>query len=111
MPETVRALLDESIPERLRAAFSSALTVETVRYCGWVGLKNGNLLRAAEEAFDVFVTVDKGLRYQQNVGDRALAVVVLDAGGTTFADLLPLVPKAEAAILEAKPGTVSVVTI
>lgn len=109
MSEPVRVLLDESIPEKLRSEFSDALAVETVQYRGWAGLKNGNLLRAAEEAFDVLITVDKGLQYQQNVGAREIAVVVLDAGGTTFADLLPLVPAAEVAVLEAEPGSVSVV--
>ena len=109
MAESVRVLLDESIPEKLRAAFSPALVVETVRYRGWAGLKNGDLLRAAEDAFDVLVTVDKGLRHQQNVGARDLAVVVLDAAGTTFAGLLPLVPAAEAAIARAEVDTVQVV--
>ncbi len=79
MPEPLRVLLDESIPAKLRAEFSDALAVETVRYRGWTGLKNGALLRAAEQAFDALVTVDKGLRYQQNVGARKSAVVVLDA--------------------------------
>lgn len=72
-------------------------------------MKNGKLLRAAEADFDVLVTVDKGLRHQQNVGAHDIAVVVLDAGGTTFADLLPLVPAAESAIRESEPGAVVVV--
>ena len=109
MPEPVRVLLDESIPEKLRREFSASLAVETVRYRGWTGLKNGKLLRAAEVDFDVLVTVDKGLRHQQNVGAGDIAVVVLDAGGTTFADLLPMVPAVESAIREAKPGTIIVV--
>ena len=110
MPERVRVLLDESIPEKLRREFSRSLAVETVRYRGWAGLKNGALLRAAEADFDVLVTVDKGLRHQQDVGARDLAVVVLDAGGTTFGDLLPMVPSAEAAIGAAEPGAVVVVS-
>ena len=110
MPERVRVLLDESIPEQLRSAFSAIFAVETVRYRKWAGLQNGNLLRAAEDAFDVLVTVDKGLRHQQNVAARDLAVVVLDVGGTTFSDLLPLVPAAEAVIADARPGTVTIVS-
>ena len=109
MPERVRVLLDESIPEKLRRAFSASFEVETVRYQGWSGLKNGELLRAAEADFDVLVTVDKGLRDQQNVGKRDIAVVVLDAGGTTYSDLLPLVPEAEEAFRRAELGTVIVV--
>ena len=109
MPERVRVLLDEGVPEKLRATFSDAFEVETVRYRGWTGLKNGALLRAAEEAFDVLITVDKRLRHQQNVGARGIAVVVLDAPGTKFSDLLPLIPAAEAALLRAEPGTLTVV--
>jgi hypothetical protein len=109
MPERVRLLLDEGVPEKLRAAFSDAFEVETVQYRGWTGLKNGALLRAAEGAFDALVTVDKRLRHQQNIGARDIAVVVLDAPGTKFSDLLPLVPSAEAALLRVEPGTVTVV--
>lgn len=109
MPERVRVLLDEGVPEKLRAVFSDAFEVETVRYRGWAGLNNGALLREAEAAFDALVTVDKRLRHQQNVGAREIAVVVLDAPGTTFSDLLPLIPAAEAALLRVKPGTVTIV--
>ena len=109
MLEPVRVLLDESVPEKLRTKFSADFVVETVRYQGWAGLKNGELLRAAEPIFDVLITVDKRLRYQQNIGALGIAVVVLDAPGTKFADLLPLVPEAEAALLEARPGSVIVV--
>lgn len=55
--------MDESIPEKLRLAFSAPFAVETVRYRGWTGLKNGDLLRAAESDFDALLTVDKGLRH------------------------------------------------
>lgn len=110
MPERVRVLLDEGVPAKLRAAFSAAFEVETVRYRGWTGLKNGDLLRAAEASFDVLVTVDKRLRHQQNVGARSIAVVVLDAPGTKGSDLLPLLPTAEAALLRSGPGTVTVIT-
>ena len=109
MPERVRVLLDESVPEKLRAAFSDRIAAETVRYRGWVGLQNGALLRAAEEDFDALLTVDLNLRHQQNLSIRRLAVVVLVAGGTTFADLLPLVPAAEVALLSATPGRVTLV--
>ncbi len=109
MRERIRVLLDEGVPEKLRGAFSDAFTVETVRYRGWTGLKNGALLRAAEEDFDAMVTVDKHLRYQQNLGARNIAVVVLNAAGTTYADLLGLIPAAEAAMRGAMPGSVTVV--
>lgn len=109
VPEPIRVLLDEGVPEKLRAEFSEAFAVETVRYRGWAGMRNGELLRLAETAFDALVTVDKGLRHQQNVRARSIAVVVLAATGTTFADLLPLLPAVEAALRGAKPGEVLVV--
>ncbi|MEM1271101.1 MAG: hypothetical protein AAGI08_13755 [Bacteroidota bacterium] len=109
MPDPVRVLLDGSVPEKLRLAFSTQLTVETVRYRGWNGLKNGELLRAAEADFDVLVTVDKGLCHQQNVGERDIAVVVLDANGTTYSDLVGLVAEAERACHQSTPGRVVIV--
>ena len=73
-------------------------------------MKNGALLRAAEAAFDALVTVDKKPRHQQNVGARSIAVVVLDAEGTTYAHLASLVPAAEVALRQAMPGSVTVVS-
>ncbi len=110
MAEPLRVLLDEGVPEKLRTAFSEGFTVETVRYRGWTGTRNGDLLRAAEAAFDALVTVDKRLRHQQNVSARSIAVIVLDVTGTKFTDLLPLVPAAELALHRAQPGEVIVVT-
>ncbi len=57
MPEPIRILLDEGVPEKLRGEFSEAFVVETVRYRGWTGMRNGDLLRAAEASFDARVTV------------------------------------------------------
>ena len=107
MPEPIRVLLDEGIPHQLRGAFSPAFAVETTQYRGWAGLKNGQLLRAAAPFFDALVTVDKGVRHQQNMTEHA---VVLRASGTTFADLLPLLPAAESALLRAVPGSVTVIS-
>jgi hypothetical protein len=52
MSEQVRVLLDEGVPEKLRTAFSDTFVVETVRFRGWTGLKNGELLQAAEGTYD-----------------------------------------------------------
>ena len=64
MDEPIRVLLDEGVPERLRQAFSPGFIVETVGYREWKGVKNGDLLRIAEQYFDALVTVDKGLPHQ-----------------------------------------------
>lgn len=110
MDEPVRVLLDEGVPERLRHAFSTGFLVETVSFREWKGLTNGDLLRAAEQHFDALVTVDKGLRYQQNVSEHRIGVIVADAGGTKLNDLMPLVPSIEAALRRLEAGTARVVT-
>ncbi len=109
MTALFRILLDEGVPESLRHRFSSEFAVETVRFRGWSGKRNGDLISAAEPHFDVLITVDKKMRYQQNVSVRDLRVVVLDAKGTTVDDLTPLLPNAEQSIRTAEPGQVIVV--
>ena len=64
--------------------------MKTVPQAGWAGIKNGELLRLAEDGFDVFVTVDRNLGFQQNLARRRIAVVVLRAQSNRFQALLPL---------------------
>jgi hypothetical protein len=59
----------------------------------WTGLKNGELLSRASEQFDVFVTVDRNLAFQQDLGMYSIAVVVLQARTNRLADVRRLVPK------------------
>lgn len=73
---------------------------------GWAGLKNGELLRRAAGRFHVFVTVDRGLRFQQNLANLQLAVVVLSAKTNRLADLLPLVGPTLASLERLQPGEV-----
>ena len=73
----VRVLLDEDVPIRLRLHFPEEMTVETVEYRSWKGLENGALLRAAQDHFDVLVTLDDSISYQQPLQQFDLAVVVL----------------------------------
>lgn len=73
-------LFDQSTPAPLRAYLKGHLVMEA-RDRGWDRLANGELLDAAERAgFEVFVTADKNLRYQQNLSERKIAVVVLGNG-------------------------------
>lgn len=74
----MRILLDESVPQKLRLLIEPVHTVVTTWYQGWSGLKNGALLEAAEGAgFEVFLTADQELAYQQNLAGRRIAVIVL----------------------------------
>jgi hypothetical protein len=102
----VRVLLDEQLPR----PFARELTghyVRTVRQQRWAGTKNGELLRRAVAAcFEVFLTADRNLPFQQNLAQFRLAVVVLLGPSNALEDLLPLVPRALAAISRCRPGRV-----
>lgn len=73
---------------------------------GWAGLKNGQLLTRAQAEFDVFITVDRNLSFQQNVSRYDLAIIVLRSPSNRLQDLLPLVPKVRAVLDGARSGTV-----
>jgi hypothetical protein len=76
----MRVLFDNGTPRGVAAALSGHI-VEEARWHGWDALRNGELLDAAEAAgFDVFVTTDRNLQYQQNLTARKIAVVVLGKG-------------------------------
>ena len=76
---------------------------------GWSGLKNGELLQLASEHFDVFVTADQNLQYQQNLRGYPIGVVVTAALSNRLEDLVPLVPAVLEASGEVAPGEVRVV--
>ncbi len=96
-------LFDQSTPVPIRP-FLKGHTVETAWQRGWDKLKNGDLLKAAEEAgFEVLVTPDKNIRYQQNLSEHAIAIVVL--GIPQWPILRPHVDRVVAAVNAAKPGT------
>jgi Domain of unknown function (DUF5615) len=87
----VRVPLDEQLPRQL-APHLVGHEVRTVQQEGWAGLKNGELLTKAEAAsFQVFVTGDRSLEYQQNLRHRTLGVVALAAPSNALEDLLPLI--------------------
>jgi len=97
---TRRVLLDESVPHDLLTHLRG-INAATVQAMGWAGMKNGVLLRTAREAgYEILVTVDRRMEYQQNIPESGLALVVLHASSTRMPDLLPLLP----ALLEALPG-------
>jgi hypothetical protein len=94
----VRVLLDECIDCRLGWEIAGHEVV-TVPQAGWAGVANGDLLRLAQEQFDVFVTVDRNLSFQQHLPDFTIAVIVLSAPTNRLKDLRPLVPR----LIEALP--------
>ncbi len=79
-----RILLDENLPQKLRLLLVGH-TVVTTAYQGWAGKSNGELVTAAEaEGFDVIVTADQGLNYQQNMSGRNIALVVLSSNRSSL---------------------------
>jgi hypothetical protein len=102
----VRVLLDEQIP-RQRAAELTGHDVATVQQQGWAGVTNGELLRrAAAQGFDVLLTADQNLEFQQNLSRAGLGVLVVVAPSNALEDLLPLVPGILAALPKTAPGGV-----
>ncbi len=75
----MKVLLDENMPHDLRFLITGH-EVSTVRYLGWLGIRNGSLIAAAElEGFEVLLTGDKNMEYQQNMSDRKIAIVTLSS--------------------------------
>jgi hypothetical protein len=96
-------LFDQGTPVPIRK-FLKGHVVQTTAQRGWEELKNGELLKAAEEAgFEVFLTPDKNIRYQQNLAVRTVAIVVL--GNPQWPVLRRHVDRVVAAVNAARPGT------
>lgn len=87
----MRILLDEDLPRRLGAMLVGH-QVSTVQRCGWSGVKNGKLLALAASSFDVFLTMDGNLEFQQNLATLPVAVLVVEATSNRMEHMAPLVP-------------------
>jgi predicted nuclease of predicted toxin-antitoxin system len=102
----MRVLLDECVPRPLKRELPDH-QVQTVGELRWSGRRNGDLLRLATDAgFDVFVTVDQNLPYQQNLEGSPIAVVILAAPSNELSDLLPLAPSLRQTLGQISPGQV-----
>lgn len=77
---------------------------------GWAGIKNGQLLTLAEAEFDVFITVDRNLSFQQNLPLFNIAVIVLQAASNRLADLKPLVSEVLAILATVAKGQATTVS-
>ncbi len=72
----MKIILDENLPKALKRYFS-AYEVTTVQEQGWAGVKNGELMVRIDGAYDIFLTSDKNLKYQQNLTGRSIAIIEL----------------------------------
>lgn len=102
----MRVLLDEHLPRRL-ADDLVGHEVRTVHQERWAGLTNGELLdRAIAAGFEVFLTADRNLEFQQNLGTFDIGFVVLEAPSNDITDLRSLIPATLEAIASVQPGQV-----
>ena len=104
----MRILFDQGTPLPLREHLRNH-TVVTAFELGWSDLKNGELLAAAEGSFDLFITTDQQIRYQQNLGGRRLAIVVLLT--TSWPRIKTCIPQIQVAINRITPGEYLEITI
>ena len=101
----MRVLLDESVPGRLGLLLVGH-AANTVQRKGWAGIKNGHLLALAAAEFDVLLTADKGIEYQQNISTLPIAVLIVLARSNRLEDIVPVVPAILEALAELQPRTI-----
>jgi hypothetical protein len=105
----MKVLLDECVPKR----FAHSLVghdCTAVPGTGLAGTKNGELLSAAEQlGFEVFITIDQGIVYQQNLSGRTIAILVLQPKTSRLVDLLPLAPGCLAQMKSIGPGELRII--
>lgn len=102
----MKILLDECVDQRLRLLFAGR-DCQSAAYAKLAGLKNGDLLAAAEAAdFEVLITADQGIPYQQNLDGRRISILILCAPTNRLADLKRLAPAALHLLGSIEPGRV-----
>lgn len=101
----MRVLLDECLPRKLKFDVEAEF-VRTVPEAGWASKQNGELLKLAEQDFDVLLTNDQNMEHQQDIRSFDLAFVVLVAPTNDIVDLLPLMPSVNQILKMIKPGTI-----
>lgn len=99
----MKVLLDECVPRKLGRELTDH-EVLTVTERGWSGIKNGNLLALAAPEFDVFLTIDQNLKYQQNLKNFSIAIILLIARNNRLKTLLPLMPEVREALSKIAEG-------
>ncbi|MEX0772284.1 MAG: hypothetical protein WD038_03905 [Balneolales bacterium] len=103
----IKILLDECLPKKLRYRIEESdpeFFVKTVQDVGWASIVNGELLAKAEKEFDVFITSDRNLSFQQSISSSDICVFLLSAPTNVYEDLLPLVSKLATKIRTHEPG-------
>jgi predicted nuclease of predicted toxin-antitoxin system len=103
-----RVLFDEDVPRQLRRDLPE-FYIRTAQQEGWSSVKNGELLRCAAPTFDVLLTADKNLQYQQRVTGLEIGIVVIGTSDTRLPSIRLLLPQLREAIANVTAGSVIVV--
>lgn len=101
----MKLLLDECVTSHLKRDLAGH-EVHTVEDAGFKGLENGDLLKAASAAYEVLITVDRNIPYQQNITGLNIAILILAAKRNSYVRLKPLIPRALSALQTMKVGDV-----
>ena len=103
----MKLLFDECVSRKVKFLFADGgHECETVRDAGFSGKENGELIALADEHFDVLVTIDKNIRYQQNMTGRNIAILIIRPASNDLDDIRPHVPNALVALQSLKPGQI-----
>lgn len=97
----LKILLDECTPRIVKKRLPY-WNIKTVQEMGWAGVKNGRLLKLVEDRFEILISTDKNLPYQQNLSNRRLAVIILPSNKVTVVSLL--IPAIDQALKTVRPG-------
>ncbi len=104
----MRILLDENLNWRLERSLPGH-DVESVQLNGWAGIENGELLKLASQSFEVFITMDGNIQFQQNYASLNLILIALKARSNRLQDTEPLMPRVLALLPTLRTGTLTIV--
>lgn len=103
----MKVLIDECLPAALKEDLAAlGDECQTVRRAGFGSKRNGELLTLAERNWDVLLTSDRNIKYQQNMTGRSVSILILCAKSNRMKDLVPLLPACAEALRSIRPGTV-----
>ena len=106
----MKILLDECVDRRFGRDLVGHV-IRTVPQMGWAGIKNGELMSLAAEEFDIFLTVDRNLSYQQDVSRLDIVILVIHSVSNRYPDLKPFADLVLASIESRRPGTATVLSL
>lgn len=97
----MKIIIDECVPHIVKKRLPNR-EIKTVQEMGWAGVKNGELLKLVKNFFDIFITSDKNLRYQQDLRNNNLAIVLLPSNQVPIIE--DLLPQIDDVLRDIEPG-------